>query len=207
MKDSGKGTWVSFVRLKSPPALACLEFLVYWLMLSPPLVTGTADRSSASEDTLKQFLEDYLRPGPGEDNVVRYIDAAKDLNGDGRPEAIVHVRGRAWCGSGGCVTLILTPKDGTYRVVASIPITRPPIRVLNRVSNGWAHIGVWVSGGGITPGYEAELPFDGSTYPKNPSDPRFRRPGEKTPREVVISPRQEEKKLVYPGFQSGVGDP
>jgi len=48
-------------------------------------------------------------------------------------------------------------------------ITHPPIRMLNGTSNGWHNLGVWVQGGGILPGYEAELRFDGKTYPNNPT--------------------------------------
>ena len=43
--------------------------------------------------------------------------------------------------------------------------------VFPEVKNGWHTLGVAVAGGGILPGYQAELPFDGHAYPENPSVP------------------------------------
>jgi hypothetical protein len=34
---------------------------------------------------------------------------------------------------------------------------------------GWRNLAVFVAGGGIMPGYFAELQFDGKSYPENPS--------------------------------------
>jgi len=65
--------------------------------------------------------------------------------------------------------LILASDGASYRVVSETTITRPPIRVLVTKSNGWHDISVLVAGGGIQPGHEAELSFDGKTYPSNPS--------------------------------------
>ena len=65
--------------------------------------------------------------------------------------------------------VILAPSKSTYRVVTATTITWPPIRVLKRKTNGWHDIGVWVEGGGILPGYEAKLKFNGTKYPSNPS--------------------------------------
>src|SRR5437763_13772221 len=91
-----------------------------------------------------------------------------------------------WCGIGGCKTLILA-RDGTsWRVVATITITMLPIGVLQTTSNGWHSMGVWVQGGGIQSGYEAELRFDGKTYPRNPSTPPARRLVGNAEGEVVI---------------------
>lgn len=108
--------------------------------------------------------------------LTRYDYALRDLNGDGRPEALVY----AWrgledgqdvnlCGSGGCYLAVLSLTPTGYRVVSDISITRPPIHVLPSVSHGWHDISVLVAGGGILPGYRARLRFDGKTYPTNPS--------------------------------------
>jgi len=115
-----------------------------------------------------------------------YVDAYVDLNGDGIEEVIVHIIGRSFCGSGGCNTLILAREGASYKVVSNMTITRPPIRVLRSASHGWRNLSVWVAGGGIRPGYEAELRFDGQTYPRNPSAPPARRLATKTAGEVVI---------------------
>jgi len=61
--------------------------------------------------------------------------------------------------------LILAPAGSSYRVVTKTTVTRLPIRMLDTKSNGWHDISVV----GGRPLYEAELSFDGTTYPTNPS--------------------------------------
>jgi hypothetical protein len=137
--------------------------------------------------SLERFLENYLdEADAGKDMTTRYSSALVDLKDDGRQEVIVYVTGRTWCGSGGCRMLVLVPKGSSYRVVTETTITRLPIRVLVTKSNGWHDLGVWVQGGGIQPGYEADLPFAGGTYPSNPSTPPARRLEEKVAGEVVV---------------------
>lgn len=126
------------------------------------------------EDSLKKFLRNYFgKPVSDfeEQGKTRYSSAFVDLAGNGTQDVIVYVTGRSWCGSGGCVTLILSPRDSSYEVVARITITRPPIRVLAAESHGWKDISVQVRGGGIANGGEAKLSFDGKTHPSNPSVP------------------------------------
>jgi hypothetical protein len=154
--------------------------------------------SSTAEDSLKKFLQDYARgKGLHDDKTVRYFRAFLDLNGDGKNEAIVYLEGRWWCGSGGCPTLILSPEASSYRLVAKIIITRPPIRVLTTTSNGWHNLSVRVEGGGVHPGYEAELSFNGKTYPTNPSMPPARPLAANVAGEVVIGSSQVGTRL-YP---------
>jgi hypothetical protein len=119
----------------------------------------------------------------------RFIAALADLNGDGRPEAIVYLVSDDWCGSGGCTMLILQPDGDSWRLLTEVSITRLPIRLLRTKSNGWRDIGVWVQGGGIQPGYEAELQFDGKTYPQNPSLTPARPLKEKPRGETLIARR------------------
>jgi len=109
---------------------------------------------------------------------TQYAVAFKDLNGDGVDEAIVYLMGGGWCGSGGCTTLVLKKEGDSWATVSRITITRPPIRVLTSVSKGWHDLGVWVQGEGTQPGYEAELVFDGKSYPRNPTTPPARPSGE-----------------------------
>jgi hypothetical protein len=116
----------------------------------------------------------------------RFIAAFADLNGDGKTEAIVHLTSNAWCGTGGCTTLVLARDGDSWRILTEISITRLPIRVLMTKSSGWRSIAVWVQGGGIQPGYEAELRFDGKTYPANPSVSPARPTVSKAKGEVVI---------------------
>ncbi len=94
-----------------------------------------------------------------------------DLNGDGSNEVVVYVSGKEWCGSGGCLLLVLKRTRTTFTFVGRTTITWPPIRVLDHKTNGWRDITVRVQGGGIIPGYEAVLAFDGKHYPTNPTVP------------------------------------
>ena len=142
------------------------------------------DASSATtEKSLKRFLQTF-----DDDKAARFISAFRDLNGDGTSEAIVYLISKDWCGSGGCNTIVLMQDGGFWKIVTSIAITYPPIRVLNGRSHGWLNLGVWVQGGGINPGYEAELRFDGKTYPSNPSVPPARPLVASVAGDVLISP-------------------
>ena len=124
----------------------------------------TVKQDTSAKTSLRSFLERFDADLKG-----RFTDALVDLNGDGKPEAVVYLTSNDWCGSGGCTTLILARDTNSWTLVTKVTLTRPPIRVLATKSNGWRSIGVWVQGGGIQPGYEAELRFDGKTYPENPS--------------------------------------
>jgi hypothetical protein len=140
-------------------------------------------RPTANEETnLRNFLKRYLP----DDDATKYPYAFVDLNADGKLEAIVYMTRDSWCGSGGCGLLILAPDKSTYKVITETTITRPPIRVLDTKTNGWRDLGVWVQGGGIQPGYEAKLMFNGKTYPKNPSTPPAQRLKGKVAGRVLI---------------------
>jgi hypothetical protein len=122
---------------------------------------------------LAAYVRDY--------KLTRYDHALRDLNDDGRPEALVYARqGRegnrdiSLCGSGGCDLIILSLTPNGYRVLSDIRVTRPPIRVLRTSTHGWHDLSVLVAGGGILPGYRARLRFDGKSYPTNRSVPPAR---------------------------------
>jgi hypothetical protein len=151
----------------------------------------------AREQSLRRFLRafDHEAQAADPDPNTRYVAAFADLNDDGKPEAIVHLIGKGWCGSGGCTTLILVQEGDAWKVLANIAITRPPILMLPSKSNGWRSVGVWVQGGGVQRGYEAELRFDGKTYPANPTVPPAQAFLEKTRSEVLISPSAVPKPL------------
>ena len=165
-------------------AVVCSMLLVSTCLAEAQPQQGT--QSSSVEESLRQFLQTL-----DNNKTTRYVAAFRDLNGDGIPEAIVYLIGKKWCGSGGCNTLILTQDGSSWRVVTKITITRPPIRVLTNTSNGWHSISAWVQGGGIQPGYEAELPFNGKNYPRNPTVPPARRLKEKSAGEVIVSSEQK----------------
>jgi len=70
--------------------------------------------------------------------------------------------------------LILQPNESTIEVLGRVTIVQLPIRLLPSQNYGHPDIGVSVKGGGILPGYEAVLSFDGKSYPGNPSVPPAR---------------------------------
>ena len=125
---------------------------------------------------LETFLGAYLWRAYREDDPpvrLTYQVAATDLDGDNIDELLVYLTSS--CGNGGCNLLILTPRGNSYRVVTNATIVKLPVRVLDTRSNGWRNLTVWVQGGGILEGYEAELPYDGDSYPSNPSMPPARK--------------------------------
>jgi hypothetical protein len=135
------------------------------LIASLASVFATAQPARNQDDvSIRRFLRGFDR------NLNdQFIAAFADLNDYGKTEAIIHLKSNGWCGSGGCTTLVLVRDGDSWRVLTEISITRPPIRILTTKSNGWRSIAVRVQGGGIHPGYGAELRFDGKTYPSNPS--------------------------------------
>lgn len=147
-----------------------------WVLLVAICVAQSQEQQPASpstgEDSLKRFLQQYVREDPlYVKKAIRYFDAFVDLNGDGKNEAIVYLYDSTgtYCGSGGCRMLILVSEASSYRVVTGTTITQPPIRVLSRSSHGWRNIAMWMRGGGNLEGYEVELQFDGKAYPSNPN--------------------------------------
>ncbi|HEU0119584.1 MAG TPA: hypothetical protein VFQ91_03595 [Bryobacteraceae bacterium] len=105
---------------------------------------------------------------PKGENEVRYLSASADLNGDGKPETIVYLVSRMECGTGGCPALVFTPEGKGYRLVTETSVTQTPIRLSARSSHGWRNLIVGVRGGGAR-GSNAELEFNGKSYPTNPT--------------------------------------
>jgi hypothetical protein len=159
---------------------------------------GAAAQSPIAENSLKIFLQRALRrPGLKDDKTTKYSVAFVDLNDAGKNEAIVYLTGQSWCGSGGCVALILSSEGFSYKIVTKITVARTPIRVLKATSKGWHNLGIWVQGGGIQRGYEAELRFDGKAYPSNPTVLPARRSAAWAPGEVAV-PSNPMGKPLYP---------
>ena len=140
---------------------------------APDIETATApsgtEESMPAEMTTEMSVEDHLREmyadfAPD----VYFFKAEVDLNGDGEDEVVVHVVSPMLCGTGGCSTLVFQPTSSGYELVTEISVNRPPIRVSQRTSNGWRSLIVAVGGGGVQ-AHDAELEFDGATYPPNPT--------------------------------------
>jgi len=120
--------------------------------------------------TVESRILGILEPGVGSDvGQVRYFSQSIDLNEDGKNEIIVYLVGPMVCGTGGCNTLVLAHDDDDVRLITNIALTRPPITAAVTRTHGWRDLVVHVAGGGIVPGYDARLRFDGTTYPTNPT--------------------------------------
>jgi hypothetical protein len=170
-----------------------IVFVTVCMLCVIPLATGQELRSStaSSDNTLEQFLQKYLSNSRfGADKTTRFSSAFVKRSDGTIEELVVYISGQSWCGSGGCTLLIMEPHDSSYNVISRTSIVRLPIRVLHHTTNGRNDIGVWVQGGGLQPGYEAVLQFNGKTYPGNPTVPPARRLTEKAAGEVLI-PRTE----------------
>lgn len=91
--------------------------------------------------------------------------------------------------------LILDSDGASYKLVTQTTVTRLPVRILNSKSNGWHDLSVVVAGGGIQPGYEALLSFDGKTYPTNPTVPPARPLKDKVEGRTVLSSATKDEPL------------
>jgi hypothetical protein len=109
-----------------------------------------------------------VRTALGGDWDARYFDASVDLDGDGKQEIIAYAAGPMICGTGGCIVFVFTPGADGLRLVGSISVAQPPVRLSTRSSHGWRNLIVGIAGGGIPAG-AAELEFDGSSYASNPT--------------------------------------
>jgi len=184
----------------SPDSLSAVNFrLLSWyvsvmksrfcqlLLLSLSLLVVCAG-TVAEEKPLQKFLQHFAANSDAPDvKATRYVAAFVHLHDDNSQQVIVYLIGPAWCGTGGCTTLILVPRDSSYMLLAEMGVAQQPIRVLETKSNGWHDLGVWVQGGGIQPGYEARLSFDGKSYPSNPTVPPAQPLTTKVKGKVVVS--------------------
>jgi hypothetical protein len=91
--------------------------------------------------------------------------ALEDLNGDGRPDAIVLMSDSDWCGSGGCTMLIFRGVENGFAFVSKSTVTSSPIRVSKNSVRGWRTLIVSSKGKG-----DVALRLNKSfQYPANPS--------------------------------------
>jgi len=122
---------------------------------------------------VRAYVQRYLA-GSGVDATsrrqARYIARTIAIGG-GRSEIVVYIVSPDVCGSGGCTVLVLVPHGRSYATIGEISVSRPPIEVLSTRHHGRPDLAVFVAGGGILPGYEAIVPFDGTQYAENPTIP------------------------------------
>lgn len=90
----------------------------------------------------------------------QFIFYQYDLNGDGKKEIFVGLRGSYFCGSGGCTVLLL---DYQGNLIDQFTVVDYPIVIDNQKTNNWDNL-FMMSGGEFH-----LMKFNGQKYPQNPS--------------------------------------
>ncbi|CAN1213350.1 hypothetical protein TUMEXPCC7403_24305 [Tumidithrix helvetica PCC 7403] len=155
--------------------LSLIPFLALGMLLpqtaqakSPPIIRSVRGITF----TQLQFVASESKPIPALETAIRqaspsYVDAVRnkftrpatysysliDLNGDGKPEAIVYPQSSYFCGTGGCTLMIFQPDAQGYRLIGNIPVSRKPIIVTNQKTNGWKDLIRRTAGGGYPLSY------------------------------------------------------
>jgi hypothetical protein len=124
----------------------------------------TALIAPVDEAELRKAIERYrISKNRGEANVD---NAGVDLNGDGKPEALVLFAGADWCLQTGCSLVVFQLEATGYRPVSHVTRVRPPIMVGPDNNFGWNDLLVQ-TGGGPSPVRTVRLGFTGNGYPGN----------------------------------------
>jgi uncharacterized protein YecT (DUF1311 family) len=92
--------------------------------------------------------------------------AFTDLDGDGRADAVVLLRGSVWCGSGGCNMLVFQGIDSGFKFVCSSELVKEPVRVMAEKTSRWKNLMVH-----LQTARDVVMRFDGTSYHPDPSGP------------------------------------
>jgi hypothetical protein len=187
--------WNDAYWLCHPSPMTSRKLLAALCVAGSLLLPAGADAQPSRDRSLRAFLQNQFRADREYYPDTRYVSAWADLNGDDRAEAIVYLLSGGHCGSGGCGVYVYRQMGRSWRRIAHMSVSNPPIRLLATRSRGWRDLGIRVRGGGIGRGYEARLSFDGARYPLNPTTPpaeRLRRP---VPGRVLISEEDRGRRL------------
>jgi hypothetical protein len=138
------------------------RFAAVVYMFSISATAASAEPPRALSDAVKNYIYENITDVEY-DETFRF--AIEDLNGDGRPDAIVLMSGADWCGSGGCTMLIFKGVEKGFEFVSKSTITNPPIRVSKETVRGWRTLIVSSKGKG-----DVLMRLNKShQYPLNPS--------------------------------------
>ncbi len=128
-------------------------------------------RDPKLETAILQTYSEYKEYAIKNGDYIRYYYNKVDLNGDNKPDVIVHLVSSYFCGTGGCTTLIFQNLGQEYRLVSTIYVNHPPIIVANEKTFDWHNLIILASGNSrdSASGYYL-LQFNGKTYPHDPKD-------------------------------------
>ncbi|MEL7542177.1 MAG: hypothetical protein AAGJ70_00215 [Pseudomonadota bacterium] len=126
---------------------------------APPSALMTIDAAAAERALARYYLN------AGADGTHRIAGA--DLDGDGTPEILAHVRGDTYCAPTGCALLVLRRGTTGYRVISKALRVRTPIAIARTSRVGWRDVLVRTGlPGAVKP---VILPFNGTRYAANAS--------------------------------------
>lgn len=164
----------------------CLAMIV--VVLACSCVKTVEAGEAAQAEALAAALQAYaVKTGTEIKTFEPRRTAFVDLNGDRRPDALVLLEGREWCGTGGCTLLVLKGGKDGFTFVSRSSLIRGPLLVSDKKSHGWRHLVVDVSGGGLPP-KKVALKFNGRKYPLNPSVQPALPPNAALTGETVLQP-------------------
>jgi hypothetical protein len=142
-----------------------------WTLMAAASAALVATGASAQGDPRAQgvlaAVQSQLGAG-GFGPDARFAIAFSDLNDDHHDEALVHLEGRNFCGSGGCTTFVLTETEVGWLQIGRMTVSRLPIYRLPQHHGGWFDLGVRVGGGGVQPGVRA-VRYERDGYRSNPT--------------------------------------
>ncbi len=114
---------------------------------------------------LRNYLQKDLKTMDSTDRKFSFY--AVDLNGDQNPEYVVFLKGRYFCGTGGCTFLVM---NSDQQLINYTTVMDPPVYVSAKATHGWRSLIIKAN---ATPGSESYrvLTFDSKTrrYPTNAS--------------------------------------
>ncbi len=116
----------------------------------------------AIRETAPSYTSEVVGAAEGSQN-ARYVHGRVDLNGDGTDEVFAYMLGSFFCGTGGCTLFLFRDAGNDYELINEFPISRIPIIVSPRESEGWHDLVRLESGGGMPASYLRHS-FDGARY-------------------------------------------
>lgn len=143
---------------------------------TPPLSTTVSQqeqRDLALQTAIIQFTK---QPN------INFSKAFVDLNENHKNDAIVLLRDRNWCGSGGCTLLIFEKQHSKYKLISQSTVTDAPIYALNTYHQGWRDLAVYSRKRGFV-----RFKYDGQRYPSNPSILNIIQPFDERSARLLIS--------------------
>lgn len=92
---------------------------------------------------------------------------AGDLNGDGRPEAVVLFTGDDWCLPTGCSLVVFQSQEFGYRPVSHVVSVKMPVLLAPSQGGVWRDLIVRTGGAGGAPQRDVRLAFSAKGYAAN----------------------------------------